>query len=103
MRFSTQTEAVLAAFLEDPQTPRFGLEISRASGLASGTIYPILARLEAAQWLKSAWEDVDPSNAGRPRRRLYRLTAEGETAGRRQLQASYFRLGNALHPGWSAT
>lgn len=102
MKLSQQAEAVMAAFLEDPCTPRFGLEVSRASGLASGTIYPILARLEAAGWLESAWEDIDPSNAGRPRRRHYRLTAEGETAARQHLQASLDRLGQALRPTWNA-
>ena len=45
--------------------------------LASGTLYPILLRLESAGWLASRWESVDPSEAGRPRRRLYRITPGG--------------------------
>lgn len=101
MKISAQAEAVLAAFLEDPPTHRFGLEICRASGLASGTIYPILARLEAARWLESAWEDINPSDAGRPRRRHYWLTPEGETAARCQFQASLARLDRALRPAWN--
>jgi DNA-binding PadR family transcriptional regulator len=102
VKVSAQTEAVLAAFLENPNLSRFGLEIARDAGLASGTIYPILARLESAQWLESAWEDVDPAAAGRPRRRHYRLTADGERAARTHLQASLVRLDRALRPGWSA-
>jgi len=98
---SRQAEAVLAAFLEDPGNSKFGLEISRASGLASGTIYPMLARFESAGWLESVWEAIDPSTAGRPARRLYRLTAEGEMAARRQLEASLALLGQGLRVGWS--
>jgi DNA-binding PadR family transcriptional regulator len=102
MNLSRQAEAVLAAFLGEPSASRFGLEVSRASGLASGTIYPILARFESAGWLESEWETIDPSIAGRPPRRLYRLTADGESAGRRYLEASLVRLGRVLKPGWSA-
>jgi DNA-binding PadR family transcriptional regulator len=105
MTMSRQAEAVLASFLEDPSVSRFGLEVSRASGLASGTIYPILARFEEAGWLQSEWEAIDASTAGRPVRRLYRLTAEGEEAGRRHVEASLARLArvaSALSLGWGA-
>jgi DNA-binding PadR family transcriptional regulator len=43
----------------------------------SGTVYPILMRLERAAWLESEWEEIDPRQAGRPRKRLYRLRALG--------------------------
>ena len=39
--------------------------------------YPILFRLERAGWLESRWEDGDPKALGRPRRRLYQVTALG--------------------------
>ena len=55
----------------------YGLQICEASGLASGTIHPILARLEGLGWLKSRWEEADPREQGRPRRRYYRLTEDG--------------------------
>lgn len=45
-----------------------------------GTIYKALGRLEAAGLLSSRWEVIDESVAGRPRRRLYRLTASGASA-----------------------
>ncbi|MGW7534075.1 PadR family transcriptional regulator [Amycolatopsis sp. NPDC054798] len=51
----------------------YGLELCAAAGLPSGTIHPILARLEKAGWLRSRWEQVDPSERGRPRRRYYSL------------------------------
>jgi PadR family transcriptional regulator PadR len=71
------TRAVLEVFLSDPEAPRYGLEIGSHAVLPSGTVHPILARLEGLGWLDSAWEDVDPTTAGRPRRRFYRLTAAG--------------------------
>nr|WP_244197375.1 PadR family transcriptional regulator [Amycolatopsis coloradensis] len=51
----------------------YGLEICGAAGLPSGTIHPILTRLEKAGWLRSRWERIDPSELGRPRRRYYSL------------------------------
>ena len=49
----------------------------RAGGLPSGTIHPILARLEGLGWLESRWEDAIPREKGRPRRRYYRLSQDG--------------------------
>lgn len=68
---------VLDAFLEDPGADRYGLDLMRASGYPSGTLYPILTRLERAGWIEARWEDLDPALAGRPARRYYRLTADG--------------------------
>lgn len=59
--------------------------------MASGTLYPILLRLEAAGWLRSEWELGDPATLGRPRRRYYMLTGEGAksaAAVAREVQAS---------------
>ena len=39
---------VLAAFLEEPGDDRYGLDLMRVTGLPSGTLYPILVRLERA-------------------------------------------------------
>lgn len=77
VRLSLQTLHVLEAFLENPTDQLSGADVQRRSGLASGTLYPILLRLEAAGWFISQWEKIDPSVAGRPRRRLYRLTSSG--------------------------
>jgi PadR family transcriptional regulator, regulatory protein PadR len=77
-RMTLHAWVVLKALSQDPLTPRYGLEISRQTGLASGTIYPLLFRLEKAGWLANEWEKhIDPSKVGRPRRRHYWLTAEG--------------------------
>jgi PadR family transcriptional regulator len=77
VRMSLQTLKVLEAFLENPTEQLSGAEVHERSRLASGTLYPILLRLEAAGWFVSRWESIDPSEAGRPRRRLYRLTSMG--------------------------
>jgi PadR family transcriptional regulator, regulatory protein PadR len=69
---------VLRALMDCPKTGISGAEIARSTRLASGTLYPILFRLENAGWLDSCWEDVNPSVAKRPRKRLYHVTALGE-------------------------
>ena len=77
VRMSLQTLRVLEAFLENPTDELAGADVQKRGGLASGTLYPILLRLESAGWLVSRWETVDPSIIGRPRRRLYRVTPTG--------------------------
>lgn len=79
-RLTGPTLAVLEQFLAHPDEPRYGLELGAQTELPSGTIHPILARLEAVGWVRSEWERVDPAAAGRPRRRWYRLTPEGREA-----------------------
>jgi DNA-binding PadR family transcriptional regulator len=57
-----------------------GADITRITGIKSGTLYPLLARFEKAGWLKSRLEAIDPVTAGRPQRRLYRMTSAGKRA-----------------------
>jgi PadR family transcriptional regulator PadR len=73
---------LLEALLEEPLAEHYGLDLMGRAQLASGTAYPILHRLEGDGWLESEQEAIDPSAAGRPRRRLYRLTALGEAQAR---------------------
>jgi len=75
--------------LEDPAKDLYGLEICAATGLPSGTIHPILARFEALGWLDSSWEQVDPREQGRPRRRYYRLNSNGVSLARDALARAY--------------
>ena len=77
VRMSLQTLRTLESFLENPTDELSGSDVQKRSGLASGTLYPILLRLESAGWFVSRWESVDPASVGRPRRRLYRLTPSG--------------------------
>src|SRR6188472_4726224 len=88
-RMTIPTQRVLDALLADPSAELYGIEIGDAAGLPSGTVHPILARLEGLGWLTSRWEDIDPSVAGRPARRYYRLTAEGARAAEAALAQAY--------------
>jgi DNA-binding PadR family transcriptional regulator len=48
---------------------------------AHGTLYKALDRMQKSGLLESEWEDPATAAAeGRPRRRLYRVTAAGEAA-----------------------
>jgi PadR family transcriptional regulator PadR len=76
-RMSAATLKVLGALLSNPRDELSGAEIARIAKLASGTLYPILLRLEDAGWLTSRWENGDPHELGRPRRRFYRVTGLG--------------------------
>src|SRR5882724_7731962 len=90
MRMMLQTQLVLRGFLEDPATQRYGLELCDLVGLPSGTVYPILARLEQAGWIRSSWEEPAVHEAaGRPRRRFYRLDPQGAQQAREALARAY--------------
>jgi DNA-binding PadR family transcriptional regulator len=82
LRMTTPRLLALRAFLDEPGRERYGLELAVDAGLEPGTIYPILVAFEGAGWLASREESVDVHEAGRPRRRYYRLTAAGVTAAR---------------------
>ncbi|MBN4095627.1 PadR family transcriptional regulator [Methylobacterium sp. OT2] len=84
-RLSGPTLKVLRLYLMTPREERSGAEISKSTGVGAGTLYPMLARLEEAGWFDSEWENIDPKEAGRPRRRFYRLTGLGETRARAAL------------------
>ena len=71
------TQLVLQALLSDPDHELSGLQIAAGTGLRSGTVHPVLARLERMEWAESWWEDIDPHVEGRPARRYYRLSAAG--------------------------
>src|SRR5574341_1851702 len=76
---------VVKVFLEEPDRRRYGFELMQLTGLKSGSLYPILARLESAGWIKGTKEGIDPKQAGRPPRRYYVLTGEGAKAARLEL------------------
>ncbi len=88
-RMTITTQLVLAAFLEDPEQERYGLEVCQVADLPSGTVHPILARFEGLGWLESRWEEVDPREEGRPARRYYRLTREGAARARSALARAH--------------
>jgi len=85
VRLTQPALKVIRLLLKKPPARRFGTELSTATKVGPGTLYPMLARLEQAGWLTSEWETIDPRQAGRPRRRLYWLTDIGENKGRAAL------------------
>ena len=72
---SRQTQALLAALAAQPQAWRYGYDLSKETGLKSGTLYPLLMRLSDQGLLESEWRA--PVQTGRPPRHAYRLTAAG--------------------------
>jgi PadR family transcriptional regulator PadR len=82
LRMTLATMAVLRVLLDDPTAPRYGFDLAREAGMATGSLYPILTRLEQAGWVDSYWEDQSPDHEGRPRRRYYVLTENGAVAAR---------------------
>jgi DNA-binding PadR family transcriptional regulator len=57
---------------------RYGFDVIDDTGLAGGTVYPALGRLERDGYLRSDWEDpVVARSEKRPPRRYYRVTPQG--------------------------
>jgi PadR family transcriptional regulator, regulatory protein PadR len=97
---------ILRLLLENPDVERYGLELGKAAGVAGNGLYPVLMRLENSGVLTSTWEDTaTASEAGRPRRRLYRLTPDGVEYARDVLAEARQDLTPTQQrvPGWGRT
>lgn len=95
---SIPTRQIFQAFLDAPGDETYGFELAEATGLPSGTVYPILRRLEDEGFIKSHWVEIE-GKTQRRRRRYYELTGEG----RRVAQAATAEHRDALRllsPGW---
>jgi DNA-binding PadR family transcriptional regulator len=97
-RLSHQTLRVLRLLSEHPRDTLAGSDILKTTGMLSGTLYPILMRLERAGWLESRWEELNPSDVGRPRKRFYSLTPNGLNKTNEALAQLGLRDGR---PAWS--
>jgi PadR family transcriptional regulator, regulatory protein PadR len=84
-RLSRHAVEVLAAFMRDPGGRHYGKRIADDTGILSGTLYPLLTRLEGRGLLSSEAENVDPVKVGRRPRKYYRLTDEGRRVAQREL------------------
>ena len=84
-RLSPQTLRVLERFIERPTAWRYGYELSRETGLKSGTLYPILMRLAKFSLLETKWVTTED---GVPPRHTYRLTPKGAELARTQQATS---------------
>jgi PadR family transcriptional regulator, regulatory protein PadR len=74
LRLSPQTVHVLDAFLVQADNWKYGYDLSRITGLKSGTLYPILMRMAERGLLETQWETGEP---GKPPRHMYRFTPDG--------------------------
>jgi DNA-binding PadR family transcriptional regulator len=75
MRLTYPTTLVLQALLHGHH---HGFDIMDATGLPSGTVYPILRRLDVEGHVRSRWEKEGVARREqRPPRRYYELTALG--------------------------
>ena len=86
INLTTQALRVLRPFLEKPTEEIAGVDVVRSSRLASGTAYPIMLRLERDGLLTSRWEEGDPAELGRLRRRYYIITPRGSAVAREALE-----------------
>ena len=77
---SPQTRLVLNLLLEQPRTWRHGYDLSKQTGLKSGTLYPLLMRLADQGILETDWQPAE--RPGAPPRHVYRLTSAGTAAAR---------------------
>ena len=76
----------------------YGFDIMDATGLPSGTVYPILRRLDREGLLTSSWEDAaDAQKEQRPPRRYYAITTDGERM-LADATARYHTLERAIAP-----
>jgi DNA-binding PadR family transcriptional regulator len=78
-------ERVLTVMIADPSAQHYGYDLMRAAKLPSGTLYPMLARLQQDGLVDAEWEAQRQDTAGRPPRKYYRLTAEGLRVARLEL------------------
>ncbi|HUD13316.1 MAG TPA: PadR family transcriptional regulator [Terracidiphilus sp.] len=85
LRLSPQTLLVLDAFLVQAEAWKYGYDLSRATGLKSGTLYPILMRLAERELLETQWEAGEP---GKPPRHMYRFTPDGLRFARSSVSAA---------------
>ena len=94
---SGPARALLAALLAAGDRWSHGYALATLTGIKSGTLYPLLIRLEAQGYLAAEWQP--PVAGGRPPRHAYRLTAAGRRLARGEA-AGAGEAGPAV--GWRA-
>lgn len=97
LRLTTPLLKLLEALLVDPAASYWGFELMKVTKLASGTMYPLLARLEGLGWLESGWDEQATSG---PRRRYYQLTRDGAVSARQALAEARLKSPSRTATGW---
>lgn len=72
---SPQAVQLLLELAAAPRTWRHGYDLAKETGLRSGTLYPLLMRLNDRGLLEADWRP--PDQTGRPARHVYRLAPYG--------------------------
>jgi hypothetical protein len=85
VKLTAPLERVLRVFLGDTSARHYGYDLMKAARLPSGTLYPMLARLQEQGLVTSQWEPQPDDAAGRPPRKYYQLTGEGIRVARLEL------------------
>jgi DNA-binding PadR family transcriptional regulator len=85
VKLTRPLERVLRVFLADISARHYGYDLMKAAGLPSGTLYPMLARLQDQGLVTSQWEPQSAGAGGRPPRKYYQLTGDGIRVARLEL------------------
>jgi DNA-binding PadR family transcriptional regulator len=85
MRVTRPLQRLLTTLVCDPTAHWYGYQLMKSANLPSGTLYPMLARLQEQGLVTSQWEPT-PARAGRPPRRYYQLTGDGVRVARQVMR-----------------
>lgn len=77
MKLTGRALELLMLMAVRPEQEYSGHQLGKSLGISSGTLYPLLLKAENAGLLDAQWEDGDPRDLGRPRRRYYRINGAG--------------------------
>lgn len=77
MRTTHALVQVAIALMADPHGRHWGYELSKAAGVRSGVMYPVLGRMLTEGWLADGWEAEAETGGKRPARRYYQVTDDG--------------------------
>ena len=97
MKLTKPLERVLRVFLADTSARHYGYDLMKAARLPSGTLYPMLARLQDQGLVTSEWEPPPADASGRPPRKYYQLTGEGIRAARLELAQAASHASRTAH------
>jgi PadR family transcriptional regulator PadR len=105
MGLSHSTLKIIQVFLAEPGEEFCGSDLMDRADVSPGVVYPFLVKWEEEGLLKSRWEEQDPHDLGRPRKRFYELTRTGKTKARDALKpfVAFMRPvqeGPLVYVGW---
>jgi PadR family transcriptional regulator PadR len=99
VKLTASLERVLRVFLTDTSALHYGYDLMKAARLPSGTLYPMLARLQEQGLVTSQWEPQPDDAGGRPPRKYYQLTGEGVRVARLELAQAASAASGGAAPG----